>query len=330
MTGSENNEDAWFAPRAAAPPTASLADILRAMPGPVFAALDGGQFDDLPAELDDAKLKGRSLFLGVGDAETQKAGPWLADADSEAVLERLLAVIGDKPAAVFWSCPAGETALYRHLRGINEAIVPLPRPDAEARAKEAAAQGETLALRAADYSQERVLFRHWDPRVLCDVLPVLDEAQFAKVLGPAALVVIPREDGGKPFHAPALERVVIAPQGPLRLTIEQMQAISDARVAASRRRIADYLREVAPGETAGLDDRKLAKFVLYAEGTARGYSVETERATAIWTYMLVTSPNDFSQDWTIKRLMAARDPMTPDERVHHLFDARLQLLKGGK
>ncbi|WP_279357930.1 DUF4123 domain-containing protein [Methylobacterium indicum] len=42
-----------------------------------FAVLDGAQFDDLPAALRQAGLLGRSLFLDQGDAELERAGPWL-------------------------------------------------------------------------------------------------------------------------------------------------------------------------------------------------------------------------------------------------------------
>ena len=59
------------------------------------------------------------------------------------------------------------------------------------------------------------------PRVLIQVLPVLDEGQFARVLGGAALLVMAGEDG-RVVEAPALTHEVLAPQGPLRLTIEQV------------------------------------------------------------------------------------------------------------
>ena len=294
------------------------------MPPPVFAAVDGAQFDDLPALLKDAGLSFRSLFLGVADAESEKAGPWFVDVNMTRSMNAFLALVGDQPAAVFWSCPAGESALYRHLRMLNEAIVPLPRGDAPERAAGAARP-------ASDYRDARVLFRHWDPRVLVDVLPVLDEAQFARVLGPAALVMIPREGGGAPFTAPAVDASLIAPQGPLRMRAEQLDAISDRRAAQSRRRIVGYLRDVAPDQTGDVDDRRLAKMVHYAETSAGAFGVRSERAVGLWAYMLATSQNDFTREWTVKRFMTATDlDAAPEQRVKMLFDARQRSLAGAR
>lgn len=304
----------------------TLIDVALAMPARVFATVDGAQFDDASAVFAAAGFKAHSLFLGAADAESEKAGPWLVDIDTQAALTRFIELLADKPAAVLWSCPTGEATLYRHLRTLNEAIVPLLRAEAEARQRHADRRGEVITFTEADYRSSRVLFRHWDPRVLAQVLPTLDESQFARVLGPAALVVMPREDGGRPFQAHAPELAAIAPQGPLRLNVAQMEAISETRVMQSRRRMANYLREVAPNECGKMDDRELSKFVVYSEGAARGFGVESERATTIWTYMMATSKTDISKDWRVQRLMAVRDPMTPDERVHHLFDARLRAL----
>ena len=207
--------------------------------GPVFAALDGAQFDDPAALMKSANINCRSLFLGVADAEREAAGPWLTGIDAMAAMDRFLAILGDLPAAVFWSCPAGEAALYRHLRLLNEAIVPLLRDDALPRA-----EGE--ARPAYDFKDTRVLFRHWDPRVLAQVLPVLDEPQFARVLGPAMLAVMPREDGGRPYEAPLLDGAVITRGGPLHLTLEQMDALQERLVHASRLRIASFLKDNVP------------------------------------------------------------------------------------
>src|SRR5262249_38934163 len=106
-------------------PASTFAEAAVHVPGPVFAAVDGAQFDDLPALLKEAGLPHRSLFLGHADEAAEKVGPWFVDLTPGGAAEKLGALIGDRPAAVLWSCSSGEAALYRHLRGLNMAVVPL-------------------------------------------------------------------------------------------------------------------------------------------------------------------------------------------------------------
>ena len=49
-----------------------------------------------------------------------------------------------------------------------------------------------------------MLFRHWNPRVLGALLPVLDEVQLSRILGPAAEIT---------FVAPGSKRVPAVPTG---------------------------------------------------------------------------------------------------------------------
>ncbi len=81
------------------------------MPPPVFALLDGGHFDDLPTQLARKWVFARSLFLGQGDRDVERFGPWLIAIVKPAVVGIVLGVVGDLPAIVFWSCPTGETEI---------------------------------------------------------------------------------------------------------------------------------------------------------------------------------------------------------------------------
>jgi DNA-directed RNA polymerase specialized sigma24 family protein len=54
-------------------PASTFAEAAVHMPGPVFAAMDGAQFDDLPALLKGAGLARRSLFLGHADKKLKKS-----------------------------------------------------------------------------------------------------------------------------------------------------------------------------------------------------------------------------------------------------------------
>jgi hypothetical protein len=272
----------------------------------VYATLDGAQFDDLPALLGGANLKSRSLFLGAADPEIEAVGPGLVEIDIAGAMDRFLGLLGDKPAAVLWSCDAGDAALYRHLRLLNEAMVPILRDNAPPRP-----QGEPRP--PSDYREERVLFRHFDPRVLAQVLPVLDERQFARVLGPAALILLPRASG-PPLRAPALETTAIAPQGPLRLSVGQMDAIADMRAEASRQVIAAYLRKVAPGETGAMDDVQLQRLVRQSEQSGRAMGLKSEQALGRWAYVM-TRTNGRALEQPGLRGYITDGRSSPDEKM---------------
>lgn len=302
-------------------PRTTFAEAAMHMPGPVFAAVDGAQFENLPALLKGAGLFFRSLFLGHADEEAEKVGPWFVDLSQPSAMESFLAVLGEKPAAVLWSCPSGETALYRHLRGLNMAIVPMLRDDAPER--------DAGAVRPAeDYREEHVLFRHFDPRVLAQVLPVLDEGQFARVLGPAHLIALPREGGGKPRFAPALEHSVVVPRGPLRLRPEQMDEISDIRVQASRKRIAAFLKENGSDLIPGLTDEMAWRVALESEPSAKALGIETERGQARWAYVMLLSHGKAAQTKEVTDYIRSGE-RSPDEQVKSLITYTADALRSG-
>ena len=154
-----------------------LRAVLAAFPGQGFAVVDGARFENLPALCKAHRLFARSLFLDHADIEVEKAGPWLIGlAQAPDATERLLGLVGKEPAAVYWCCDMGEAILYRHLRTLNMARVPSWSADGEA--------GPPDPSAATTY--QTVMFRHYDPRVLGSIMPVLDAAQFARVLGPAS------------------------------------------------------------------------------------------------------------------------------------------------
>ena len=82
-----------------------------------------------------------------------------------------------EPAAVFWSCPAGEPALWRHLRTLNKANIPTwaaagkdaPESDAErivARVPWSRQLDKVKdAQLIADYSRPEFVLAGWKPRL---------------------------------------------------------------------------------------------------------------------------------------------------------------------
>ena len=121
------NQPARTEPKVEPQAPTSLEDALLALDhksAPVFAVLDGAQFDNLPQELLLGDFVSRPLYLDRGDNNpeliiTAPHMVWL-DERPEKITGRapqdtipaLLALIANRPAAVFWQCPDGADALY--------------------------------------------------------------------------------------------------------------------------------------------------------------------------------------------------------------------------
>ena len=300
------------APRPRPPATqAGLLPVVTRMAQPVFAAMDGAHFDDLPATLAQHGLRGRSLFLGDGAPEVEAAGPFLLPVAGEDEARAVLAVAGEVPCLVLWSCPAGETALWGHLRRLNRALVPRwaaadePRPPMDS---------------AADRATAAMLFRHWDPGVLGALLPVLDAGQFRRVLGPAAELAYFTPDHGGIKRVVSDESWPAAAPGPLLVTSDQMQALDERRLDAKRRRIVSYLRDAAGAELGGASDAAIYAHVVESEENARQLGVLTEAGQCRWAYMMFASRGEVARrDEVVGYVREGEGGGTPDERVKLLM-----------
>lgn len=155
--------------------TADLLDAIGALSPQRFAVVDGAHFDDLPGALAAAAFVSRPLYLQGIDASVAASGPHLVQVDGYNQARGLLELIGDRPAAVFWSWPAGMDRLYHHLRTLN--IVQIARVHAPAGPQ--------------DY--QTVLFRHADPNVVGVLFEMMDEGQRRDFLGHSPAIT---------FHAP--------------------------------------------------------------------------------------------------------------------------------
>ncbi|RUS65016.1 DUF4123 domain-containing protein [Pseudorhodobacter sp. E13] len=193
---------------------------------PVFAVLDGAHFENLPVRLQVAGFYARPLFQGRDrqDPTASTQAPWLVALDEssqpfrgrppEATIPDLLQILGERPAAVFWSCDDGFDALYRHLRGLNVILYPkVALTTYEARF----VQGEEVAP----------LFRHADANVMAQVEPSLGPSNRARLFGPAqALSFVPAPAWRtKDVHV-AIAEAATPPRGQLRLTPEEAAAIA--------------------------------------------------------------------------------------------------------
>ena len=303
-------------------PVKAVANLLARfdrMPHPIFAAMDGAHFDDIQSEMGRKNIPCKSLFLGAG-RETELNGPWLVsllDEDSE---QYVASIAAERPCAVFWSCPDGEDALYRHLRSLNEVLIPK-----SALPKDTTKPG---VIAAKDYA--RVFFRHYDPNVLGELIPSINAAQFARFLGPAREVVWYAPDYGGRRSAINEDDLPEAPRGALKLEETNIKEMERRRLEGLRRWRVAYLKDCAPEQAAGKSDAELARFVIDEERKITAYGVKGQDKIAMWTYMQFTCPTDLNTDTGVRKYLSNKEhKVSPDQRVEHLFDLRTQLLLGG-
>ncbi|MGO4450589.1 DUF4123 domain-containing protein [Phyllobacterium sp. TAF24] len=294
----------------------ALSVALDRMPRPIFAVLDGAHFDDLEDELGDAGIKSRSLFLKGGDDNIRRDGPWMVALDDNHVRDRIEELALKKPCAVFWSCPDGEQALWQHLRSINKVLVPddqIPGNDGS-------------LGRPVKY--EWVLFRHWDPNVLAQVLPALEAAQYTRFVGAAAEVLFaPSNEWRSALMRAGHSRELPRPKiGPLKLTPDVIQVIASRRLEASRARRATYLRQTCKDEVANASEGAIAEHIRISEETGLKLGLESEAAHCRWAFIVCKSNG---------RVLKSKDAQNyisnggdhPDNRVKQFMSDTLRWLE---
>ncbi|MER7585881.1 DUF4123 domain-containing protein [Kitasatospora sp. NPDC097691] len=271
-----------------------------------------------------ARLTHRSLFRDEGDRDTLLAGPWLVDlggVDHAARIDRVLSVAGGHPALVVWSCPAGEAALHRHLRGLNEVMFPRrPRlgPDADAFVEPAGA------------THERLLFRHWDPRVLASVAPLLDEEQAARLLGPSQGVALDAGYGRGVALIRRPEGLPDAPAGPLRFTPEQIAQLDAQYAERFRWNTVAYLRRHCAEELADLDDRTLFAGVVRTEAQARALGLHEGPQLRKWAW-LCAQPDFAGHEAATRAFLADRaNGRDPSARFERMWTRIVERLDAGR
>ena len=287
---------------------AALVDALAALEPAHFAVMDGAHFDNLPAVLEASSLRAIALYLEAVDGEGLAAGPYLVPLTSQALAQTVSTIVGNLPAVVFWSWPGTPESLRRHLRGINLAEIPV----------EGSAEYET------------VLFRHWDANVLAVTVPVLTAEQPSRLLGPANGLAYDASEHGGVVKALRPDALPPAPGGLLRFEPGQMAAMTQRRLAASHRRIAAYLREVAPEHVARMDGPALQSAITRFEGEARALGLSVESDIARWSYLQIIAGGDLFTDDDVKGVFAAQDTtLGPTQRLDRLMQAVQQGLEAG-
>lgn len=340
-----------------------LKERLLANEEPLFAVLDGAQFDNLPDDLMLSGLSHSPLYIDDGGQgpEFERAAPQLVPVDRQRgddgaqlprpdALDALMGVVGDRAAIVFWACEGRPGLLFRHLRTIN--MVRIPRQETMLEGDEDGLVGQMESLTdsvepiaevgevetadgpaSSEGDFELAIFRHADANVMAQVLPSLDGSGFARLFGPAsAILFAPDADwvgSSGIMAAPRPDDLPKPPKGPLTLDEAAMKRVEAKRLGRSHRRVMAYLREVAPDEAGAMSDEELATATGTYMQEARSMGVETEAGMGRWSYMQLVSGGAMTDDADIKDYMSkADDGTTPDDRVQALMQSTANALMG--
>ena len=297
---------------------------------PAFAVLDGAQFDNLPAALSKGGFVWRSLYHRndrSGSAPTISA-PHLVWIDESSTtpfarsvsdtLHGLDELIDGKPAAVFWQCPNGGEALYKHLRTINKVVIPPDERSSNAHTgQDASAAGDMM-----------VLFRHADANVLAQTVGAMTEAEAARFMGPAtALYFAPDPDwaGGRRWLC--VDKDADWPparSGPLTLSRGTLDRMNGKRLRRCEERVMAYLREVAPGQTRHVSDAALGAATARYIKEATRYGVKSEVGLGRWCYLQVVTGGEMGKqksvtDFLLKKNLGLDPNASADDRVATLM-----------
>ncbi len=320
--------------------------------GPVFAVLDGAHYENLPQQLLLGGFVSRALYLDRGDNDPQRVmtAPhmvWIDERGAAAmgraparVIPEVLTLVGSSAGAVFWQCPAGGEALYKHLRGINMVMIPRAAAGDDEEDPESVDLTDADAVMPAtpeietsdsadsdedgsgDETHTMVLFRHADANVIAQLLPRMAPDEAARFLGPASLVFAapdPEWREGAPLTHRAAHPGAIPYRGPLRLSEETLGGIEETQLKASRGVIARYLQKVAPEYTDRLNQDQLHGLVVNAEQVGDRLGFTTEYAQGLWALLaLVTGGEILTNQQVIGHFES--DPRAPDEVLDELYD----------
>ena len=310
---------------------AVLASTLRDWGTEGFAVLDGAQFENLPDALLSTDLRARGLYRDRGDntsVDYERTMPQLlplsgsetartfGNGRSSDTIDRILELIGTRPAAVFWRCPAGQEALYRHLRRINRVLYP--------------SEERELSGDEGEATSEAVTFRHSDANVLAQVLPAFDTGTRSRLFGPATMIAFRPEavwcDAPEHVEESAGEGgTVLSARGGLEIDVQTVKRIEAVhRIGA----ITAYLRDTNPTLTRPIPVHRLRRKV--REWTADGLSrsMQKERTLWKWNYLNLISDGAIAQREDVREFLQGRYARwTVEEGVDALMEGAIEDLR---
>ena len=287
---------------------------------PIFAVLDGAQFDDLPMDLMMGEFVSRCLYLDRGDNDPEQVitAPhmvWLDERleDEEngrapqEVVDALAELVDGKPAVVFWQCSEGADALFKHLRSINMVMLPkMALPEAERKFIEA--------------DEDSVLFRHTDANVMAQVIRSLNQREAVRLFGPAEAILFQAEDHwqeGQPYSRFDVSDTWPAPApGMLRFSEHSMHRLSKVREAGLRKwAVIDFATEQ--------DDAAQHEQIDAAYSRAGIYGLDSKED--IWMFIALDQEHgpEFEKKPGYEEVMEALTDLndSPELRIEYASDA---------
>ncbi|WP_299731484.1 DUF4123 domain-containing protein [uncultured Tateyamaria sp.] len=297
---------------------------------PVYAVLDGAQFDDLPAALFDGGFVTRPLYLNVQDrsAAPVRTSPYLVTLDEAGAsfagrsygetVEALFALLGDKPAGVFWQCEAGTDALYFHLRKTNRILIPKTFLSGNATDAE------------PDEPHAFVLFRHADANSLAQTVFAMNSEEASRLFGPCtALLFGPSPDwtGDYPWFHLVRPYSWPAPRpGALTLSTATMEKIEERRRDRLILKTVAYLRKVLPPNFQHLSRTQLTGLARASRKSGKALGLRGLGAHNRWAYLCAITEGRIAKSREVKAFIK-RGNDTPDEQVKIAMKDTLATMK---
>lgn len=294
---------------------------------PIFAVLDGAQFDDLPMDLMMGGFVSRCLYLDRGDNDPEQVitAPHMVWLDErleneeegrapEEVVEALAELVDGKPAVVFWQCSDGADALFKHLRSINMVMLPkMALPETERKFIEA--------------DEDAVLFRHTDANVMAQVMRSLNQREAVRLFGPAESILFQADDhwqNGQAYSRFDMSDDWPAPTpGMLRFSDRSMHRLSKVRETGLRKwAVIDFATQQ--------DDAAQLEQIDAAYSRAGTYGLDSKED--IWMFIALDQEHgpDFEKKPGYEEVMEALTDLndSPELRIEYASDACKALQEG--
>jgi hypothetical protein len=286
----------------------------------------------LPDDLLKQNVQHRALYLDRGDIERSRVAPQLVglgsiDGDNKAEdrkhrLDQILAIVGDRPAVVFWQSNADLESFFHHLRTINMVKMPKASAFEQGHSYEAnpMPRTEPESVELADATHGIVLFRHADANVMAQVLPALDAPQFSRLLGSSTQISFAPDGelGGRWMTAPRPADLPPPPSGLLKLDASTIKTIEQRRLDALRVRRANYLLETCKEETTGALPEALAEHIRVSEETGKELGLVTEGALCRWAFIMCKTKGRVLHDKEAVDFIR-RGGTSPDDQVQQFM-----------
>lgn len=294
-------------------------------------------------DISDEQLEARSTALSAQMVASLQAGdptgggmlPAHVNDDPALVIGRLRQVVmlsDGKPAAVFWTGENGLNSehLYKHLRGLNRISVPKnwkdnQSPNEVSRVRndeEVATAGEVWpSEHLTSAGQEMVIFRHADANVMMQMIPALDEAQLARLFGPATQIIFAPDKvwGGGVKRARQASSAQHHGKDVLTLSPVQIKNISLLRDDVSSQRISHYLERNASSHLRHLKQQDRDRWIASHMTEARSLGVRSEADLGRWCYLQAITKGQLMRQPGVVEYMRNGGEHTPDTKLRLLF-----------